>query len=782
MVTPKPTFARKTLARRDIRRWVAQTSRETRVHVAAVAVIVAFTAMFFAPLLQGRTFSMVGAHMFAQYPWLGVIKGSPEVSAGPYGQTDHAETFYPASVFATNALRGGEFPMWLPYSFSGVPIMEVGIGAGLLYPPKLLAMTLLSPIHQQDILLFIHLLLAGLGMYALLRCWDANALGAVLGAVIWELNGHNAFWLIFEHVAITAAWLPLMLLGATLAVRKQSFNWAVGAGAALGMSILNGDMVYVELSALVLACWYAALAGTAARRLSLSGRQRDAVVCLSLPIVSVAVAAALSAASWLSLLGLLSHVNRRPNTLEEQLLTPIPWRSFLRALFLPNRVRLLSDFASFAFVGTPAQLLVVAGFVRRSAPVLLAGLIGSISVGMALGFRPLVIILRLVVPYFGAMHLHVALFLFCFAAAALAAFGVTEASRYFRRFQPARRLLLGIGLCLIAIVSLQLILFARVTTPIQPERSEWLYPETPVISSLKAAQGEFHVLPIRLRLPSGEVTPPVMFGKVPAIFGLRSGSGYESLLPVWTENLWMTVEQGGVPATGGFGIFRTDFYQDRLPVNLLEKLSVGFLVTPPDTKPRDVNGSDPVADGSLQLVYQGADGWIYKLTHALPRAFLVPRVITVTDSQASLRMLVDEKFNARETAIVTGDNTPAKIGLPSDDSSRYKLEATARIITDRLNEVEVEVETPHAAMMVLNDSWDAGWNARVDGVPQPVLKVNYNSRGVVVPPGKHDVLFLYRPRALLIGLGISGVTMLLLFVAGVWVGCGSLRRLRKKDD
>ena len=67
--------------------------------------------------------------MFAQYPWVGVIKESPEISGRGYPQTDHAETFYPASVFGTTAVRSGQIPMWLPYSFNGIPIMEVGIGA-----------------------------------------------------------------------------------------------------------------------------------------------------------------------------------------------------------------------------------------------------------------------------------------------------------------------------------------------------------------------------------------------------------------------------------------------------------------------------------------------------------------------------------------------------------------------------------------------------------------------------------------------------------------------------
>ena len=105
---------------------------------------------------------------------------------------------------------------------------------------------------------------------------------------------------------MAAAWFPLMLLGATLAIREQSWRWAVATGAALGMSVLHG-VQHCELSGRRspgLLVW--ALALVAARRFSF--RVRDGLRCVSgldRGLVT-ATAAALSAAAWLSLLGLLS--------------------------------------------------------------------------------------------------------------------------------------------------------------------------------------------------------------------------------------------------------------------------------------------------------------------------------------------------------------------------------------------------------------------------------------------------------------------------------------------
>lgn len=723
---------------------------------------------------------MVGAHMFAQYPWIGTIRDSPEIKGRGFPQTDHAQVFYPSSVFATNAIRSGQIPMWLPFSFSGIPIMEAGLAYAPFYPPKLLAMTMLSPIRQHDFILFSHLLLAGLGMYALLRCWGANGLGAVFGAIVWELNGQQTFYLTFEALTIMAAWFPLMMLGATLAIKRQSIGWAVVTGTAVGVSLL-GNIYGSYISSWVLICWYFFLTVSAAHKLFLNQQRRAAVFCLSLPLISAVVATALGAASWLTLFGLLSHVHRSAVTLERQISEGTPLLSFLRGIILPKSAGgvagKLPDFASFAFVGTPALILAAAAILRRTAPVVLSFSLALVSAALLMGIRPVVMFFRLVLPYFGAMHLHVGFFLFCFAIAALTAFGITEISKRCGGLRRRRRLLLAFGLPLIVVESVQLILFAWLINPTQPVSARWLFPETPMIANLKALQGEFHVLPIYFRDPLGTWTPPVLAGKVAGNFDLRSGAGHEELLPVWTADLWRTVEQGGTVSEDPPPLINPYFFHDRLPLSLLEKLSIGFIATPPNTKPRDVDGSDVVANGALQLVYQGPDGWIYKLPHALPRAFLVPRVLAAPSPGSALGTLVDRNFDARQAAIVIGEKAAAGTGLPSLNSSGVELAASANIVSDRINDVVIEVNTSRAAMLVLNDSWDGGWKAHLDGVEQPVLRVNYAFRGVVVPEGKHRVVFLYRPPLLLIGLGISGLTILLLLAACGLLGIRRLRRI-----
>ncbi len=61
-------------------------------------------------------------------------------------------------------------------------------------------------------------------------------------------------------------------------------------------------------------------------------------------------------------------------------------------------------------------------------------------------------------------------------------------------------------------------------------------------------------------------------------------------------------------------------------------------------------------------------------------------------------MLVDPKFDAREAAIVIGADVSSKTGLPTLDASAANFAAAATIVSDRVNQVGIEVNTPQPAM------------------------------------------------------------------------------------
>lgn len=845
--------------------------------LSAVTLIIVVTAVVFAPLLFNYTFSMVGAHMYSLYPWAANLQYASGVVGVGYTQTDHAEWVYPSSVFVTEAVRNGELPLWLPYNFGGIPALDYDM-VGFRYPLRWPLILLLSPGRQHDLLLLTHLLIAGLGMYALLRCLGAEILGAAFGAMVWELNGNNAFWLILEHAPIAAAWLPLTLLTAILAVRRQSCRWAAAAGIAAGLFTLSGYLHYVYFGGLILICCYGWVVIFKVHEFVSRREWRKSIYCLSLPLCSLLIAMAVSASLWLPFFKGLDSIHRRPATFSQQVAEGLPWPAVLKAQFMPEGAMPLRsglpDFTGCGLVGLASLLLsLLAVLWRRSAAVISSFALLIIAVGIITGWAPLYRLLRAALPYFGTFHASEGFLLFCFAAAILSGIGLSQLTQWYSAkrkpwygsavaglitiagaqliiaagailsnmapkltkllalklpdFYEAGRVVynkrlrldstewlialtltaIALGACALLVRGLKrkkifyhpvireivnkrpilvyallltntiiLIIFFWAATPMHPAQAKYFFPATPVIKELQNLQKDSRVIPVNQHLPADQWRPPMLLGKTTALFGLRSGSGYENLLPDHIARVWWTVQSGGKPNDASLFSYRSSFRHDELPIGLLEKLSVRLLVTQPGIEPQDVNGRNPGLDGRLKPVYRGDDGWIYENPRALPRAFLVPKVITVSDPENALRTLSDPEFDARQAAIIIGQ-APAECAelwsnsAPLDQHTSGRTSG-AKIVSDGLNDVEIEVETSLPALLVLNDSWDDGWEVFVDGIERTVLRANYAFRAVKVAQGRHHVAFRYRPRLLLAGMIMSitslFATALLLATIRLW--------------
>ena len=72
--------------------------------------------------------------------------------------------------------------------------------------------------------------------------------------------------------------------------------------------------------------------------------------------------------------------------------------------------------------------------------------------------------------------------------------------------------------------------------------------------------------------------------------------------------------------------------------------------------------------------------------------------------------------------------------------------------------LDVELDAP--GTLLLLDTHAPGWRATVDGVPAEIQRANVAFRGVAVDAGTHRVEFTYRPRSVLVGALLTGLTLL----------------------
>jgi hypothetical protein len=133
---------------------------------------------------------------------------------------------------------------------------------------------------------------------------------------------------------------------------------------------------------------------------------------------------------------------------------------------------------------------------------------------------------------------------------------------------------------------------------------------------------------------------------------------------------------------------------------------------------------------------------LFRVPDPLPRAFVVGE-----SRIGGIEALLDPSFDpARQVVLSEPHGPPA----PS-------FHGEAHIVEWRADRVRLQSEATAPGLLVLVDTYDPGWRARVDGEEVPVLPANVAFRAVPVPAGRHLVELRYRPRSVALGLALSSL-------------------------
>jgi hypothetical protein len=160
----------------------------------------------------------------------------------------------------------------------------------------------------------------------------------------------------------------------------------------------------------------------------------------------------------------------------------------------------------------------------------------------------------------------------------------------------------------------------------------------------------------------------------------------------------------------------------------------------------------------LQLKAQVGQVRIYENVNVLPRAFVVPHVVQVSADQVISRLLSAD-FDWRHSALLTEALPSEQAAQLSDEPAR--LAGQVSISDYQLNSVELDIEAPAAALLVMSDAYYAGWSARLDGQPVPIYQTNGVLRGVFVPAGAHHLSMQFDPPMLKIGGLLAALSVLI---------------------
>ena len=163
-----------------------------------------------------------------------------------------------------------------------------------------------------------------------------------------------------------------------------------------------------------------------------------------------------------------------------------------------------------------------------------------------------------------------------------------------------------------------------------------------------------------------------------------------------------------------------------------------------------------LALGPYRLVHSG-DVKIYENLDVLPRAFIVPNALVISDDDAARASLADPNFDPASTVILAS--------APSDTFHLPPSTFHREVTITEYSSVLIRLTADGPGYLVLTDAYYPGWIATVDGSPAPILRADIMFRAVELPAGTHTVEFRFKPASVKVGLWISGVTWVVVLTA-----------------
>ena len=650
--------------------------------------------------------------------------------------------FEPFNAFLHDSLRAGRLPLWTPYLYCGYPIAAEGQIAAF-YPPALLLAWLLPSPGAVTWTIAFHAMLAGVSMYLLARRLGLSPFGAWLAAFSFSFSGY-----LFSHVHHvglfrTAAWLPVILIFVDRAWYRRTAQNAGLAALAWAAAALCGHPQTLFFISLAVALW------VLGRLLGSPPSSRAALLPKALGILALVFVLG-SGLAAVQLLLTADLQSRAPHgdvgTLEYVTSFSLLPRHLL-GLIVPNwqgtpafntyrGERYYWEYVLYIGI-VPLALALIGAFTSRGRIWLGVGLVALVF-ALAQG-NPLYHVLRLIpgFAHFRAPARYI--FFFTFAAALLAGCG-WDRIRVAPFLKPSRRAALA-GALIAILTIVDLFWFDKTLAPLGGPA---VYEATPrVVQVLKEDPNwgrTFIRPPIAIYTdwspPGGWAANPdgwlearvYLPANVPESFALRTVGGY-----------------------AGFVDPRYDTFLEEASQEALQKgtlalhslIGTRYLLVEPEMEIRDL----PAADIPPFRVYQNPE--------AFPRAFTIGSVITTsnpTHAEAlSQTFELARQGRLASTAVIRGD-----LFYFSPVSGTGNI---LRVDEPRPERVVIGVQSDEATLVVLNERWDPGWRARVDGLVVPLVEVDSVLMGAPVPGGEHTVEFEYRPRGLIVGRVISLISL-----------------------
>ena len=713
--------------------------------------------------------------------------------------------FYPLYEVTFEAMASGRFPLWNPHHLAGLPQLAT-LQGGFFYPPHAVYLLLPTPVGMALSHLF-HLALIALSTFAFGRKAGLGRPAAALAAILFTFSGTLQWWLFWPNMLEAGAWLPVGGIAVLGLARGVGLRAACGLAFACAMSLLAG---HTQVTVLVVTAWVTLLV---ALRIGAGAGVRGEVARAAVFGAALMLGVVVSGIQTFPSLALTLEGTRTATALPEVQAQSFGMQGIDSVAGAMSGSRFA--FGAIALALAPAALLVR----RQRRLALWALGLAIVTGALAMGSGTPLMKLYLALPGIGWFRQpHRLLFLTHFAVALVAgvAFdgllgraggGASEARQGGARprgwrsaggralpvacavalaacaalagavgsavralaaaaaialcgFRPAR---LAPGLAVVAVLGvagLDLWLATSLREPL-PYTAAWskhYRRDDDLMRNLASVSREDRAVWLLFR-----VDPDT---KRAARYGLRRLDDFEPLNLRRQSEYFAYLQVGdGVPAQSDRFFSGSILPQRHLPGDqlvewyaematrrrLLDLAAVRWFVLPGALRRSQLDAARAFVEAAGLVRREFADPGVglYENPRALPRAYVTYRAVSAPDTATLLERLSRDDFDPLALSYVEGEpGFAAAATAPARG-------APARITRDEETVIEIEAELEAPGLLVLADSYAAGWRVQVDGAPASARPANFLFRGVPVPAGRHRVRFEYRPRSVTVGAAAS---------------------------
>jgi hypothetical protein len=747
---------------------------------------------------------------------------------------------FPFRQFAADYLRThGDFPLWNPYLFGGMPFVAAMHG-DIFYPTFLLRLIMPADAGMTWGMI-LHVFLAGLFAFLFLRRLGVGFWGALVGGLAYLMGGNVAGLVSPGHDGkiFVSALLPLVLLFVHRAVRGGR-AWAWGALAiAVTLAVLTPHPQLLQYLLLVAGAYAVFLAFTAddeGRRLP----RNTALARVGLAALAVGVGLLGGAIQFWPVLEYTAwspraggkgweHAISYSMPPEELINTYLPQFSGVLDRYTGrNGIHLHSEYLG-------AGVLVLAGLalgvrVARTQRRFWAGVL-VVSVLWALGgFTPFYHIVYALVPgtkYFRAPS--TMLYVVQFATAVLAAYGadrliagratvrsalvatgiavlvallatsgaLTNVAAAFVAApqlaplvdQNASAVTLGAWRSLLAVLAVSALVIAAARGSLRPRTAGALLAGIVALDLWSIERLYWQFSPPAAQLYAGD----------PVLRYLETHSDSGRVVPLALEELARGPVRdpyfgGGDGRAGGLMVHdvRSAVGYHGNELGNYQRLS-GWATDWPrqmgnanfwklaNVRYLYTNVAQPPVEGATLVAGPARDvvgtmTYLYRLPGDNPPAWLAPIAVKAPD-EAVLGTVLDPRFDVRRAAIFDSATAVPTQAVPAQLPAA--LDLTVRLTAREPGRLafSLDAPAPAGATLLVSENYYPGWTASVDGRPALVGRADYTLLGVPLPAGARQVVLTFTSPRYETG---KAVTLGVLALAMLAIGAGLVLDRRRR--